>query len=163
MLGGGPALTGSTAFGDSTLLEDELKYRYAANAATRTIAVFTLGKYRCRCLAYCLCLEQYPDPALGLQALQKSLFKRPLPAIVSAVHRANAFRFENFPAVLLLPSRIMRRPDLNGARAHTVTETFLTAAAIPKAAHSRVSFRQSAREKGPIRNGSRKNACAPIG
>src|SRR2546421_9114110 len=54
MLGGGPTVTRSTTFGDSTLLEDGLKYRYAANAATRTIAVFTLGKYRCCWLAYCL-------------------------------------------------------------------------------------------------------------
>src|SRR5438132_10222455 len=82
MLGGGPAVTRSTTFGDSTLLEDELKYRYAANAATRTIAVFTLGKYRCHCLAYCLYRAVF-GPCTGPQVLQKSLFKRPLPAIVS--------------------------------------------------------------------------------
>jgi hypothetical protein len=45
MLGGGLAVTRSTTFGDSILSEDGLKYRYAANAAIRTIAVFTLGKY----------------------------------------------------------------------------------------------------------------------
>jgi len=52
------------------------------------------------------CIEQYSDPELGLQQLQKPLFKRPLPAIVSAGHWANAFGFENFPTALLLPSRI---------------------------------------------------------
>jgi hypothetical protein len=54
MLGGGLTVTRSTTFGDSTLSEDGLKYRYAANAAIRTIAVFTLGKYLCCCLGYCL-------------------------------------------------------------------------------------------------------------
>src|SRR2546421_11522872 len=77
MLGAGPAATRSTTFGDSTFSEDELKYRYAANAATRTIAVFTLGKYRCHCLTYCLYRAVF-GPCIGPQVLQKSLFMRPL-------------------------------------------------------------------------------------
>src|SRR6266446_5510246 len=104
MLGGGPVLKDSTTFGDSTLSEDELKYRYAANAATRTIAVFTLGKYRRHCLAYCLYREQNSDRGLGLQVLQKSLLKRtPSRCLGRTLCKRS---FENFPTALFFPSRI---------------------------------------------------------
>ena len=78
MLRGGPTVTGSTTLGDSTFSEDEWKYRYAANAATRMIAVFTLGKYRCRCSAHYL-LSAVFGPCIGPRSAAKFLFNRSLP------------------------------------------------------------------------------------
>ena len=60
------------------------------------------------------CIEQYSDPELGLQERQNPFFKRPVPAMVLAGHRAHALGFAYFPAVLFLLSRVMRRSDLVG-------------------------------------------------
>jgi hypothetical protein len=59
------------------------------------------------------------------------IIQRILSASVTAIDWTYAFGFENFPAALFLPSRVARRSDFNDSRAHPVTVTFSTTAAIP--------------------------------